>query len=79
MRVYLTSEFLKELTNCDSHIIKKALAQIKKLEQNPEAGKPLKYLHKNHRSIRIKPYRIIYSLEGENVTLETIKHRKDAY
>ncbi|MBS3141720.1 type II toxin-antitoxin system RelE/ParE family toxin [Candidatus Woesearchaeota archaeon] len=52
---------------------------IKKLEQLPESGKPLQYNLKNHRSTRMKPFRIIYRLENDKIIIVCFDHRKDVY
>ena len=50
-----------------------------KLMDHPEAGKPLKYELKGKRSLRVPPFRIIYSIDGENIDIITFGHRDDVY
>jgi addiction module RelE/StbE family toxin len=57
----------------------KIIKQLKKLSNQPNVGKPLKYELKNHRSIRISPYRIIYRLEQNKIIINCFDHRKDVY
>jgi len=35
--------------------------QIKKIVDNPEAGKPIRYLRKDTREVKIPPYRLSYA------------------
>jgi len=39
----------------------------------------LKYELKNHRSVRVSPFRIIYRLEGDKIIINCFDHRKDVY
>lgn len=55
------------------------IKQIKKLEQQPHIGKPLKYNLKNHRSLRVAPFRIIYRIEDDVIIINCFDHRKDVY
>jgi mRNA interferase RelE/StbE len=52
----------------------------KKLANDPFTyGKPLQYSYKGYRSLRISDYRVIYYIEGNNVIIIAIKHRKEVY
>ena len=51
--------------------------QIKKIIEQPEIGKPLKYSLKGERTIYIKPYRLIYSILGNTLYLLRFEHRKE--
>ena len=42
-------------------------------------GKPLRYSLKGHRRLRVGDFRIVYRIDGENVIIIAIKHRKDIY
>lgn len=42
-------------------------------------GKPLRYSLKGHRRLRVGDYRIVYRIDGNNVIIAAIKHRKDIY
>ncbi|PIU21815.1 MAG: hypothetical protein COT15_00390 [Candidatus Diapherotrites archaeon CG08_land_8_20_14_0_20_34_12] len=51
------------------------------LGAKPEIGKPLSNVFKNHRSLHVGKFRVIYSyLENtKEVLIANIKHRKHAY
>ncbi|MGR3310886.1 MAG: type II toxin-antitoxin system RelE family toxin [Candidatus Brocadiales bacterium] len=42
-------------------------------------GKPLGNILKGERTIYIKPYRLIYKVDGEIIYLLRFQHRKEAY
>ncbi len=42
-------------------------------------GKPLQYSLKGHRRLRVGDYRIVFRIDGEQVIIIAIKHRKDIY
>ena len=44
-----------------------------------EGKQSLKYNFKNHRSVRVAPYRIIYRLEEKKIIINCFDHRKDVY
>lgn len=53
--------------------------QIKKIKDNPDFGKPLKYDLKGEWTIYVKPYRLIYTVEGDKLILLRFEHRKTVY
>ena len=53
--------------------------QIRKIYENPNFGKPLRYALKGEWSIYVKPYRLIYKVEGDKLILLRFEHRKEAY
>ena len=80
MEIIFSEDFKKEYKKIkDKETRLKIIKQIKKLSERPEIGKPLKYELKNHRSLRIPPFRIIYRLEEEKIIINCFDHRKDVY
>ena len=63
----------------DSSVKEKLAKQIAKVAENPEFGKPLRYGLKGEWAIRVKPYRLIYAVQGERLVLLRFEHRKDVY
>jgi len=53
--------------------------QIKKISENPDFGKPLRYDLKDERTIYIKPYRLIFKVEADKLILLRFEHRKEVY
>jgi len=80
MEILFSLEFKKEYKKIKDRATRlKLIKQIKKLGKLPESGKPLKYGMKNHRSVRIPPFRIIYRLEKNRIIINCFDHRKDVY
>ena len=80
MEIVFSEEFKKEFKKIkDKSMRLKIIKHLKKLAQLPESGKPLKYELKNHRSIQVPPFRIIYRLESDKIVINCFDHRKDVY
>ena len=52
---------------------------IAKITANPKVGKPLRFSLKGERTAYIKPYRLIYAVDGNKLLLLRFEHRKDVY
>jgi mRNA-degrading endonuclease RelE of RelBE toxin-antitoxin system len=52
--------------------------QIRKIVDDPEAGKPLRY-GLGEWTVRIPPYRLIYAFQGNRLILLRLEHRKSVY
>ncbi len=51
-----------------------------KLKTNPAVfGKPLRQSLKNHRSLRVGDFRIVYRIDEQLVRIVAIRHRRDVY
>lgn len=80
MDILFSDEFRKEYRKIkDKETRTRVIKQLQKLAENPEAGKPLHYELKLHRSVRVTPYRIIYRIEKETMVIICFDHRKDVY
>ncbi len=78
--IVYTSEFEHEVKKLKDRKIKEKLGKhIRKLVEDPELGKPLRYTLKGERTIRIPPYRLIYAVMGKKLILLRFEHRKDVY
>ena len=63
----------------DKGLKSKLQKQIDKVFANPNFGKPLRYDLKGELTIYVKPYRLIYKVEGDKLILLRFEHRKDVY
>ena len=80
MQIIFSDEFRKEYKKIkDKNLRLKIIKQFKKIEHDPKAGKPLKYKLKNHRSLRVPPFRIIYRVEEDKIIVNCFDHRKCVY
>jgi mRNA-degrading endonuclease RelE of RelBE toxin-antitoxin system len=70
--------FIKQTKHLDKFLLSKLRIQIKKILDNSEIGKPLKY-KRGERGLYIKPFRLIYVVKGEEIILLKFEHRKSVY
>jgi addiction module RelE/StbE family toxin len=63
----------------DRSIQERVERQIRKVTENPDFGKPLRYSLKGEWSIYVRPYRLIYKVEGDKLILLRFEHRKEVY
>lgn len=64
--------FLKIKNNADKEKIKK---QIKKITENPEIGKPMRYARKGTREVYIGSYRLSYAYFEDKVIFLDLYHK----
>ncbi len=75
-----TDKFKDDLKHFkDSSLLEKMRKQIQKITEDPEFGKPLRYSLKGERTIYVKPYRVIYAFDSQNIYLLRFEHRGHAY
>ena len=79
VEVIYIEKFEREFKKADSSVKDKVRKQIKKIIENPEVGKPLRYDLKGERTIYVKPFRIIYSYSNNTIYFLRFQHRKDVY
>lgn len=77
-KVTRSPKFIKDIKRLDNFSLKKIEKQIMKILENPWVGKPLKYM-RGERALYIKPFRLVYSLRGEELILLKFDHRKKVY
>lgn len=80
MEIIFSDEFRRDFKRIKDKTTRlRIIKQLRKLSENPETGKPLKYDWKNHRSVRVAPFRIIYRIERDKIIINCFDHRKDVY
>jgi len=78
--IVYTELFEKNIKSLKDNALKnKIKKQIEKIIQNPEIGKPLRYNLKRERTVYVKPYRIIYAIDGDKLVLLKFMHRDEVY
>lgn len=78
--IIYTEKFEKDVKRFkDSSLKDKLEKQIRKIIENPEFGKPLRYGLRGEWTIYVKPYRLIYKVEGDKLILLRFEHRKEVY
>jgi len=80
MKVIYTEEFKRDARKVKDKKIQNRIKKIiKKIKDNPEVGKPLRYDLFGLRSIKIPPFRILYEIRKDLIILHKFEHRKGAY
>lgn len=77
--IVLTNEAENFIKKCDKDIRNRILKSIRRLEDDPEIGKPLTSILTGLWSLRIGDYRAIYQIKNNKLTVVVIKigHRKN--
>ncbi|MBI2547094.1 MAG: type II toxin-antitoxin system RelE/ParE family toxin [Candidatus Aenigmarchaeota archaeon] len=75
-----TQDFEEDFKKIRDRVIQDRIEkQIRKIKSNPNFGKPLRYGLKGEWTIYVKPYRLIYKIEGDKLILLRFEHRDDVY
>ena len=78
--VVYTQKFERDVRRIRHSQLKDELEkQIRKIVENPELGKPLRYGLKGEWTIRVKPYRLIYAVQDDRLILLRFEHRREVY
>jgi len=80
MKVIFSKKFTREFNKIKDRNTKlKIMKNIKKLQNLPHSGKPLRYKLKHYRRLVVKPFRIIYRIENSKIIINCFEHRKRVY
>ena len=77
--IVYTQKFERDVRKIRDSSLKEKLEKIRKIAENPEFGKPLRYGLKCEWTIRVEPYRLIYAVQGDRLVLLRFEHRKSVY
>ena len=78
--IVTTDSFRADVKKIRDKSVKERLQkQIEKVAEDPNFGRPLRYHLRGEWSVRVKPYRLIYKVEGDKLILLRFEHRKEAY
>ena len=78
--IVYTQKFERDVRKLRDGLLKERLSkQIRKIAEDPETGKPLRYGLKGEWTVRIVPYRLIYAVQGDRLVLLRFEHRKSVY
>lgn len=70
MRVLYDPEFKKKVSKIKDVVMKKQVVnQIKKISQHLIIGKPMGFERKGTREVYVKPYRLVYSYQEDELIL----------
>lgn len=73
------SNFERVFDKIDNTIKEKVKKQIRKIIENPEIGKPMRYARKGTREVYIKPFRLsyVYIPEEERIVFLELYHKDE--
>ncbi|HQT44473.1 MAG TPA: type II toxin-antitoxin system RelE/ParE family toxin [Candidatus Micrarchaeota archaeon] len=77
--ITFSNESAAQLEALDKPLREQIFKKIGHLADNPNLGEPLSNVLKNKRRLHIGKYRIIYFIEGKEIVIAKIGHRKDVY
>jgi mRNA-degrading endonuclease RelE of RelBE toxin-antitoxin system len=79
--IIVSSMFRRQIKHLDGQTKVKFKKQIIKILAKPTIGKPLKYGLRGERSLRLPPFRIVYSYNSNKAELVFLKfdHRSTVY
>ena len=77
--IVYTQKFERDVRKIHRSQLKDGLKQIRKIAENPELGKPLRYGLKGEWTIRVTPYRLICAVQDDRLILLRFEHIKEAY
>lgn len=79
--VILTSESESFIKKCDKVLRERLIKSLRKLEADPQSGKPLTSILTGLWSFRVGDYRAIYQIRNNELIVLVIKieHRKKVY
>lgn len=77
-KVTRSPNFIKQTKRLDKELSYRLRNQILKIIERPDIGKPLNY-RRGERALRVKPFRLVYAVKGEELILLKFDHRKNVY
>jgi mRNA interferase RelE/StbE len=78
-RLIISNSFRRDLRRLNAETHRRALAVLEELQDNPYQGSKLSNFAIGQWRIRIGDYRIRYDIEGEEVLLYRVRHRREIY
>lgn len=80
-KIFFRSSVMKDLKKIPKNDLRKILTKIKQLGENPRPHGCEKLTIQNRYRIRYGKYRIVYSIQDDELTVWVVRvaHRKDSY
>ena len=78
VEIHFDKNFARIFSKLDDFMKMKIIKQIKKISENPEAGKPMKNIRKGTRELYITPFRLSYEyIKDKNIVyMLDLYHKK---
>ena len=78
LEIIYEPNFLKIISKIKDNSLKEHIKkQIKKIIENPEIGKPMRYTRKGTRQVYIKPFRLSYAYNQNKIILLNLYHKDE--
>jgi len=78
-RLFLTKTFQKRYEKLDEALQRRIKQALQTIKDDPHIGKPLTGDLAGEFSLRVGQYRIMFTIDGDNVWVETVGHRREVY
>jgi mRNA interferase RelE/StbE len=75
----ISNRFRRDLRRLDREIHRRVLEALERLQDNPRQGSQLTNVAIGAWRLRVGDYRIRYDIEGDQVLLYRVRHRRDIY
>jgi mRNA-degrading endonuclease RelE of RelBE toxin-antitoxin system len=79
VEVRLTNRFQKSYGRLDRVTQNRVRAAVGMLRADPRRGKPLKGDLAGEWSLRVGNHRVLYTIDGHVVWVQTVRHRREVY
>jgi len=73
--VEFSASFEKTIRKPDGTVKEHLKKQIRKIVENPETGKPMRYARKGTRELYVAPFRLSYAYEENKIIFLAIYHK----
>ncbi len=78
-RLLISPRFRRDLRKLDAESHRRILDAIVQLQENPFQGKKLTGVEVGQWRLRVGDYRIRYDIEGRQILLYRVRHRREIY
>lgn len=70
---------LGKLKKKDAILFERVMREIEKIIAYPEIGKPLRYVLKNHRRVRVGSFVLVYEIRNNLIRIKDFDHHDRVY
>ena len=78
-RLVISNRFRRDLRRLDAGMHLRVLEALERLQENPRQGSQLTDVAIGAWRLRVGDYRIRYDIEGDQVLLYRVRHRREIY
>ena len=78
-RLFLTKTFQKRYEQLDKNLQERIKKAVQAIKDDPHIGKPLTGDLAGEFSFRVGQYRIMFTIDGHDVWVEAVGHRREVY